>query len=162
MMTTQRVLLITTLLCAAASAACSPLGRGMQKVATNAHEEAVRMDHKVRDWFDSEDISGEQAEKAKDNKVTPAYCYKSLGQVSCYSRPIPGYEERFVGKQEPDPLWAENIYPAPDDKPTPPFVYVDSQTGETTVVETAAPGSVPADELPATDAPRELIPVFGK
>jgi hypothetical protein len=153
MMTTHRILLLTTLLCAAASA-CAPLGRGVQKLSTNAHEESVRLDHKVRDWFDSEDISGERENLPPE--PTTAYCYKTLGQVSCYKQPITtvGYDERFVGSQQPDPVWEDNIYPMPEGKPKPPLVYVDGNTGESVVVQETQ------DDTPSYNDPRELIPVF--
>lgn len=102
---------------AIALSACSPVGRSVQRVGSAIHEESVAFDHRVRDWFDSENIAAQS--EGRPQLVT-AYCYKTLGDVSCYNHPIPGQERRLVGKQLPEPMFNSLNVPSPDDKPEPP------------------------------------------
>lgn len=154
---------------AIALGACAPVGRSVQRVGTAIHEESVAFDHRVRDWFDSENIAGESERRPEPDT---AYCYKTLGEVSCYSQPLPGHERRLVGKQVPEPMFSSLSVPMPDDKPEPPPLMPDEPSPYATenvekpvgvvmqdvppVAPEAGQGTVVQPAQPA--APRELMP----
>ncbi|MCH2547697.1 MAG: hypothetical protein MK052_08825 [Alphaproteobacteria bacterium] len=162
------------------AAACAPVGRGIQRVGTAVHEESIAVDHRVRDWFDSEDIYGRERNLPDP---TTAYCYKTLGEVSCYATPLAGEERRFVGKQEPDPMFTDSYYPVPEQKPEPTTIYLDAEhvvageliaedlppdgnTYEAPVAVQSQPVTptltLKEEPVPAYKQPRELIPVFSE
>lgn len=154
---------------AIALTACAPVGRGVQRVGSAIHEESVAFDRRVRDWFDSENIAGESEQRPQP--VT-AYCYKTLGDISCYNHPIPGQERRLVGKQLPEPMFSSLNVPLPDDKPEPPPLlpeepspYVTENVEKPVGVEVQdIPPVAPNTQQGATivpsqpAAPRELMP----
>lgn len=117
------------------------------------------MDHRVRDWFDSEN---EELSKRNLPAPTTAYCYKTLGDVSCYAQQIPGQERRLVGKQEPEPMFAELEIPIPETKPEVPVIVVAETTNASTEATEVVDASIPVtvEEIPAYRQPRTLIPVF--
>lgn len=155
---------LALMLCTAT--ACAPAGRSIQKVSTAVHEESIAMDHRVRDWFDSEDIYG------RERNLPPpdtGYCYRTLGEVSCYAYPLPGQERRLVGIQTPPPLFEDNIYPVPETKPNPPIIYAKGETQLVDAPTTVQMRNIPSQEsivlqaeepVPDYRKPRELIPVF--
>lgn len=104
---------ISIFLCLLASA-CAPVGGALQEVGANAHQEGVRFDHRVRNWFDTRDMSGEPDKKPEP---THAYCYKTLGDITCYKKPVSGAQERLAGKQEPVPMFADDDFPQTQYKP---------------------------------------------
>lgn len=151
---------------AIALGACAPVGRSIQRVGSAIHEESVAFDHRVRDWFDSEDIAGESERRPEPDT---AYCYKTLGEVSCYNHPLPGQERRLVGKQVPEPMFSSLSVPMPDDKPEPPPLMPDEPSPYATETVEKPIGVVMEDipPEPAQDAvaptakpvaPRELMP----
>lgn len=158
----NRPLIFSALLLCASASACAPLGRGVERIGNNLHEESVAMDHKVRDWFDSENIEMRKEREAMRQPQT-AFCYKTLGEVSCYDRPIPGEERRLVGMQMPEPAFDEINTPVPESKPVPPVMVADAPAASdgTVTVTTVTTSEVPAAaQVPDYRKPRELIPVF--
>lgn len=154
---------------AVALSACAPVGRSIQRVGTAIHEESVAFDHRVRDWFDSENIA---AEKNRLPEPDTAYCYRTLGEVSCYSHPLPGQERRLVGKQVPEPMFSSLNVPMPNDKPEPPSLMPDEPSPYATENVEKPVGVVMQDAPPVMPdppqgtvaptvqftAPRELMP----
>lgn len=167
----KRPLVISAFFLCTVAVACAPLGRGVEKAGSRFHEESVAMDHKVRDWFDSENI--EMRRRGNIRLPDTAFCYRTLGDISCYDHPIPGEERRLVGVQMPEPQFDELSIPIPDEKPEPPVLVVEAeQVALPTEGVVAAPEVVMVQELPQSDArapvirtyepnkPRELMPLL--
>lgn len=114
---------ILTITAGANLSACAKAGASMQRIGNDMHTEGVKMDRKVRSWFDSEGIG--QPEVA-NRKPDTAYCYKSIGEVTCYDYPLVGEDSRLVGKQVPVvPAYGrhdvyQEIQPLPVDTMDPP------------------------------------------
>lgn len=126
--------------------ACAKAGESVQRIGTDMHTEGQKMDRKVRSWFDEEGIG------AADASVRPqpdtAYCYKTLGERSCYSHPIEGEDERIVGRQlPPPPAYAKgDTYYYHNAEPFVP--------GEVSVIE--APAPVVITPLPVAPKPKTI------
>lgn len=135
------------MLCAAGTAlvACAPVGRSVQRIGTAIHQESAEIDRRVRDIFDAEGLDGGELPKP----VTPTYCYRTWGEVNCYSEPLPGEAHRFVGKQEPEPAFADYDYPYPEEKPELPLQ-------EETIVTVEPPLPVIVEETHQAEPP--LLP----
>lgn len=144
------------MLCAAGMAlvSCAPVGRSMQRIGTAIHQESTEIDRRVRDMFDSEELDDDERPKT----VTPAYCYRTWGEVNCYSEPLPGEAHRFVGKQEPEPAFADNAYPYPESKPlaAPSQEMIDSGG---VIYEVPEYAIREREDIPEYKKPRELIPM---
>ena len=95
---------------------CAPVGRGMQQIGTAMHKESTEIDRRIRDMFDAQGIEGDPLPR----KLEPTYCYKTIGEVVCYREPLPGMNNKLVGKQVPEPAFDEYSYPYPETKPAPP------------------------------------------
>lgn len=142
------------MLCAAGTAlvACAPVGRSMQRVGTAIHQESAEIDRRVRDMFDAEGLDGGDLPQP----VTPAYCYRTWGEVSCYSEPLPGEAHRFVGKQEPAPAFADYDYPYPEEKPELPMqeeILVTVEPPVPVIVEETHQPAPPPPPLPPSPPP---------
>lgn len=124
---TNRYLLPVTLLCGCALlAGCANVGRGVQRVGTNIHEQTIEYDRRLSKMFESE---AEQRERERQPKPDTAYCYRTLGQADCYGQPVLGAKTRLVGKQIPEPMFDELNYPYPEERPE--AVYIDVADKET-------------------------------
>ena len=93
--------------------ACAYFGRNMQRAGTEIHEGTVAFDQRVRDWLYSEDREME----AIPPKPHEGYCYRTLGEVSCYPHPVAGQSRRMVGLQMPDPAFDALNTPVPVERP---------------------------------------------
>lgn len=168
-MTNSPVFLMVSLIICAATA-CAPIGRGIQQVGTQLHEETIAMDHRVRDWFDSENQTAREHDLPAP---TTAYCYKTLSDISCYAHPIAGQEERLIGKQEPKPIFA-GTPPIPEIKPEAPVIIAEKVESDAITATAPMPIPVEVSNLPEDEIvpqiqtkkpsinrqPRPLIPVF--
>ncbi len=88
----------------------------MQQIGTAMHKESTEIDRRIRDMFDAQGIEGDPLPR----KLEPTYCYKTIGEVVCYREPLPGMNNKLVGKQVPEPAFDEYSYPYPETKPAPP------------------------------------------
>ena len=147
-------------------AACSPVGRGVEQIADAAHNESVEFDHRVRDWFDTEN---EGSVEKQPKPAQTAYCYSTLGEAECFTKPQPGEESRLAGKQLPKPTFDEFDYPTPElVKPPVPVVVLANeapaagstviQDGDVTYV--VPPVAVESADVPDYRMPRELPAPF--
>lgn len=169
--TFYRALPIAALFGAAALTACAPIGRGVQRVGTAVHEQTVDYDRRLSNLLESE---GAQMERERRHVHPPSYCYRTLGDITCYPRAMLGQETRLVGKQIPDPMFDPLRYPLPQERPE--AVYIDLAVNTAPVTPALQgyeiPGEVSVDSLPsltpqaaipaqgADSAPRQLMPAF--
>lgn len=118
--------------------ACSNVGRGAQRIGANMHEQSVEYDRRITKWFSSE---GEQY--PPKHIPDEAYCYRTLGDVTCYNRPQPAEVQRMVGKQIPDPMFDPLAYPIPEERPEAVYVKIETPA-EVTYAEPTATVQPPA------------------
>lgn len=119
---TNRFLLPVTLLCGCALlVGCANVGRGVQRVGTNIHEQTIEYDRRLSKMFESE---AEQRERERLPKPDTAYCYRTLGDIECYGQPEMGAKTRLVGKQIPEPMFSELNYPYPEERPEAVYINV--------------------------------------
>lgn len=161
---TNRYLLPVTLLCGCAMlVGCANVGRGVQRVGTNIHEQTIEYDRRISKMFVSD---AEQRELERLPKPDTAYCYRTLGEVDCYAQPVLGAQTRLVGKQIPEPMFDELDYPYPEERPE--AVYIDIAEKQSTapdsqgkaIVEAPQPVEVKPLEPPMaqSDEPQPLMP----
>lgn len=145
----SRMIPLAALFTGALLVGCSPVGRGLQRVGSNIHEQTVDYDRRIRGWLDSEN---ELAEKERPPAPHTGYCYRTLGEVSCYPHRMAGQDGRLVGLQVPDPMFDELNYPIPEERPE--AVYID------VAKERHAPEAVtaPPPEVTVTPAPPLITP----
>lgn len=122
---------------------CARVGENAQHAAGKMHNEGEKVDARVRSWFDSNGIGG----KGEDEPRQPdtAFCYRTIGDTTCYKRPLPGAENRLTGVQLPSLSAGEDVVPEP--------IPVRVETVPEQKVEKAV--SVPTG---APKPPRELTP----
>ena len=147
-------------------AACAPVGRGVEQIADAAHNESVEFDHRVRDWFDTEN---EGRVEPQPKPAQTAYCYQTLGESECYTTPQRGEESRLAGVQLPKPTFEQYDYPTPElVKPPVPVVVIANQepaAGSTVIKDgdvtyVVPPGAVESADVPEYRMPRELPAPF--
>lgn len=121
--------------------ACARAGANAELAAGKLRSEGERVDSRVRSWFDANDIG----EAAEDNRPLPdtAFCYKTLGETTCYRHPIPGNEDRLTGVQLPPPVQIK----------VEKVTTVQSNTGINDVGVVAPPTPVQVIELPEKSVP---------
>lgn len=120
--------------------ACAYIGRNVQRAGTEVHEGTVALDQRMRNWLYSDAADVEESRKPKPDT---GYCYRTLGEVSCYPRRIAGQESRMVGLQMPEPTFGVLNTPIPVGKPS--LDYRDLEGERQEAEEAAAP-------MPAPDA----------
>lgn len=152
---------VVLLLSGALLSACAQVGRGVQRIGGNIHEQTVDYDRRL-----SKALTTEDAEFEKERKRQPdtAYCYRTLGDITCYRHPMAGAQMRLVGKQLPEPMFNEFTYPVPDEKPEAVYIEMATSEPETNGV-VAPPTAVQMKPLPAAgenEAPMELMPQLGR
>lgn len=135
-------------------AGCSPVGRGLQRVGTNIHEQTVDYDRRLRKWLDSEN---ELAEQERAKTPSTGYCYRTLGDVSCYPRPIPGENHRMVGLQVPEPMFNELNYPIPEERPEAVYIDMAKEQQEADDNTLPPPPSVTVNQAPPLIAPQTAM-----
>src|SRR5262249_26051832 len=80
-----------TLIACLALTACNKAQDSANNVLDTVGNETSDTYNKVRDIFDLHS-------KPKPEKPTqPSYCYKTMQDIICYPRPLPGQEERLTG-----------------------------------------------------------------
>ncbi|MBM3617994.1 MAG: hypothetical protein FJX23_05545 [Alphaproteobacteria bacterium] len=146
---TKRSILLALVVCVAVTG-CAKAGNRVSQAGQSMTNEGKKVDRKIRSWFETENIG--EPELANRQPDT-AFCYKSIGEVTCYAQPLDGEDYRLKGVQlPPPPKYVDK------DSTVPPHFY---QHHPDEVVILDAPTSIGVRELPPTGAsnqPRELMP----
>lgn len=145
----KKHLLIAVALCVAVTG-CARAGDRVTRAGNSMKAEGQKVDRKVRSWFDTENIGEPEINKRQPDT---AFCYKSIGEVTCYAQPQDGEDYRLKGVQlPPPPKYVDK------DSTLPPHFY---QHHPDEVVILDAPSSIGVRDLPASGSsnqPRELMP----
>lgn len=145
-------LLVMMALCVAVTG-CARAGERVSQAGVSMRNEGVKVDRKVRSWFDTENI-GQPEQQVRQPDT--AFCYKSIGEVTCYAHPLDGEEARLKGVQLPPPPKFV------DKNSTVPGYYYQPQRDEVVLID--PPSAVGMRELPpvsgagTSNQPRELMP----
>lgn len=148
-LSTKQTIFLLVAVCIAVTG-CAKAGNRVSQAGTSMTNEGKKIDRKVRSWFETENIGEpEQNQKQPDT----AFCYKSIGEVTCYARPLEGEEARLQGIQLPPPPKFV------DSRSTVPSYYYQTQPDEVVLID--PPSAIGVRELPPSgNQPRELMPQY--
>lgn len=142
-------------------AGCAGIGRGVQRIGSGIHEQTVEYDRRLSNMLESETA---QMERERKPKIPPAYCYRTLGEADCYTKPVAGAELRLIGKQVPEPMFNDLNSPIPMEKPEAVHIELaDSQQTAAPPVSIPAPEpvhTIPVEPLAPQNEPQPLMPLI--